>query len=309
MFYVDLAGEYLAAAPQLEPLPSTPFGQLLQGSIAIHRAWKARGRGTADTVTTEGWQEWFAQLKSAGEYLTLAAKQDTNDPTPFALLQTVALGLQLDRRVAEAWLQQAVQRDPLHQGAHLAHLTLLCKKWGGSHEEMFAFARATSNRLPSGSTLHSIVFLAHQEYLLYVAAFDKDSAATKQAQNEKEVLDESIAIYKKSLYQRDRILQVSDYWPHNIAAWWFFVLKYPHIVHMETKKIGIHFTEFPWKIFYETPAEGYQRALRFAEKVSGTISYASFWGNIRWCALEEDDANLNSAAPPDARHPPDGPRR
>jgi hypothetical protein len=261
-FYVDLTGEHLTNAKNIETLSDTPIGNLLKGNVAINLAWKARGGGQADTVSKEGWNLFFKHLNYAGRYLLRAGEQDKEDPTPFAFLQTVAMGLQLDHKIAEAWLNEAIKRDATNQQAHFRHLFLLCKKWGGSHEDMFAFARATVKKIPPDSTLNSIIYLAFQENLLYFKAFENNPQSAKALLLDKWVREESIAIYEKSMQKRKKIEQVSDYWPHNVTAWWFLALRIPEVVRQETKKIGPNFTRFPWSIFFRDPADGYYRATK-----------------------------------------------
>lgn len=260
-FYIDLAAEYLPNSVNLEKLPDTPAGNLIKGAGAIKLAWKARGSGTAKTVSEVGWVMFHDYLHTAGKHLTRASEQDAEDPTPFAFLQTVAMGLQLERKFSQAWLQEALKRDPINQQAHMRHLGLLCKKWGGSHEEMYAFARETTQRIPWDSTLNSILYCAFEEHFLYLSAFDHDKLGARRFIMDNQVRAESIAVYEKSLKKRNVISQVSDYMPHNITAWWFLVLNIPEVVRAETKKIGPYFTDFPWEVYHKDPAAGYQRAV------------------------------------------------
>jgi hypothetical protein len=260
-FYIDLAAKNSTKSEKVDTLPDTPLGNLIQGNVAIELAWKARGSGDAATVTENGANLFFKYLNTAGKYLSRAAEQDLDDPTPFAFLQTVAMGLQLERKLADAWFNEATRRDPTNQQAHFRHLFLLCKKWGGSHEDMYAFARDTMKKTPIGSTLYSIIYLAFQEHYLFFRAFDKNPVGAQVFLGEAGVRKESIDAYRNSLQIRKSIDRVSDYWPHNSAAWWFLALNMPNVVRQETKKIGPHFTVFPWSIFYKDPGVGYQRAL------------------------------------------------
>jgi len=163
------------------------------------------------------------------------------------------MGLQVDRKIAESWLNEAVKRDPANQQAHYRHLFLLCQKWGGSHEAMFAFARTTVNRIPPESTLNSILYLAFQEYVIFFKSFENKPELVQELLLDKQVREEIIAIYQRSLEKRNTIEQVSDYWPHNVTAWWFLALDIPKIVRQETQKIGPHFTKYPWSLFYQDP--------------------------------------------------------
>lgn len=50
-----------------------------------------------------------------------------------------------------------------HLEAHRQMLQFVCKKWFGSHEEMFGFARSVSDSEPAGSALHELPIFAHVE--------------------------------------------------------------------------------------------------------------------------------------------------
>lgn len=259
-FYIDLIGQYLN---ETHSLPDSPTANLIRGTFEIHQAWLARGRETADQVTTDGWRIFFARLQKARDFLLQAAEQEPDDPTPYAFLQTVAMGLQLDREYAQIWLNEATRRDPYNMQAHYRHLFLLCKKWGGSHDEMYAFAHATLDKTPVNLTLNTILFVAFQEHFFYLLGFDKNIEGAEAFIKNQKVRQESVTVYEKCLANRRKIEHVSDYWPHNVAAWWFYMLRMHKYVRQETKKIGPYFTEFPWSIMYRDPAEGYYLATKF----------------------------------------------
>ncbi len=117
-FYVDLAGKYLTDIKNPDTLSDIPLHNLLKGNLAINLAWRARGGGDASTVSKDGWNLFHKKLDIAGRYLLRAGEQDLEDPTPFALLQTVAQGLQLDRKIADAWFDEASRRDPTNQAGY-----------------------------------------------------------------------------------------------------------------------------------------------------------------------------------------------
>jgi hypothetical protein len=252
-FYVDLASEFLINTQFVDEFADDALGNLLRGSIAIHLAWKARGSGMAETVTEDGRVGFFKYLDIAAKCLLRAAEQDKEDPTPLAFLQTVAMGLQLDREVAVSWLNEAVKRDPYNQQAHNRHLYLLTEKWGGSHEEMFTFARATIKKLPPETTLNSILYHAFFERVSYFYGFEKNPEGVREWIRDPSLREEALTHYQKTLQHRKKIEQASDYWPHNLALWWFYLVNNAEVTRQETKKIGPNVTKYPWEI-YQDPA-------------------------------------------------------
>ena len=61
---------------------------------------------------------------------------------------------------------QVVRRHPTHLVAHQQMLQFLCRKWFGSTEEMFDFARTAAAKAPAGSLLPELVVVAHIEHWL-----------------------------------------------------------------------------------------------------------------------------------------------
>ena len=262
-FYAELAGRYFSQPESLLSTPDNSLGNLIRGYHYIHAAWAARGGGQADSVTNQGWISFFDKLGMARAALERSAEQDADDPSPLAALQTVGMGLQLDRTVTDEWFVEAISRDPFNQQAHFRKLFALCQKWSGSHDEMYSFARQTMSKLPDTSTLHSLIYLAYQEHFLYLAHFDKNPDGARALPRNSNIRTESIAVYERSFGRRPTITSVADYWPHNVAAWWFMMMDKKEQARQEAKKIGRNFTEYPWLIFYVPPTKGYQKFLRF----------------------------------------------
>lgn len=142
-----------------------PCAYLLRGAHALAWGWLARGTGWAREVTEEGWRLLKERLALASADLRRAAELDPHDPTPWCWLIRVGLGLSWDRADIEHAFEQARARDPEHYPAHAAMLSALAWKWKGSHEEMFAFARAVASAAPAGSDLAGLVVRAHIERL------------------------------------------------------------------------------------------------------------------------------------------------
>jgi hypothetical protein len=158
--YIHLAASHWSSRT-LTPLvgcPDTAVGNLFRGVYYIHRAWDIRGSDVAHNVQRNVWSEFHQGLHIAQESLLRAAKQDPEDPTPFAFLAgAVAKGLELSKEQAFEWFAAAIARDRTNSTAHFARLSALCEKWGGSHEAMFAFARGTMGRCPDDGYLRVIL--------------------------------------------------------------------------------------------------------------------------------------------------------
>ena len=157
--------------------PRAADGYLVRGGQAISWAWEARGNGKAEGVDDRGWQLLYERIELAVADLLEAARLDPDDPTPWALLITCSLATGGELVAAKDWFAEAIARDPFHFVAHKQMLTRLTEKWGGSHAEMFDFARQASAAAPPGSRVHELVVTAHFERYLYYRSWEKDADA------------------------------------------------------------------------------------------------------------------------------------
>lgn len=87
-----------------------------------------------------------------------AASLFEEDPTPYAILQYVALALS-GRAAGEDWLAKCLVRDPYNYRALLSHSNLLMQKWyGRSAMESVDFAgRNTENKCPKNHPSHMVL--------------------------------------------------------------------------------------------------------------------------------------------------------
>jgi hypothetical protein len=139
---------------------------LLAGSSFIEEAWAIRGHGWASSVGEDRFRMFFATLRKAISPLQQAADGLARDAVPWAEMQRAALGLQADRDELDAIWREIQARTQTLYPAYYTRLQILAKKWGGSHEEMLAFARLTVDATPQGDPLAAMIPLAHFEVLL-----------------------------------------------------------------------------------------------------------------------------------------------
>jgi hypothetical protein len=160
-----------------EAFPKSEIPLLIRGSHSIKWAWEARGNAVADQVDLAMWPIFLSRLQMAEEDLKAAAKMNPADATPWAWLLTTALGLQLKESEAQKRFEEAIRRAPDHWAAHRGMFAYLCKKWHGSHEKMFEFARSRSKSASKGSPLHALIPLAHLEIWIYMGVNNQSEQA------------------------------------------------------------------------------------------------------------------------------------
>ncbi|MFF0655751.1 MULTISPECIES: DUF4034 domain-containing protein [Micromonospora] len=147
--------------------PADPDAQLVRARSLMARAWEVRGGGWAATVAPEQWAEFSRLLDLARQVNDLAMRLAPEDPTPWVN----RLDLMIDESAPldefeEAW-RELTKRDPWHQQGHVRRLVYHCRKWSGSHEAMFGFARSVAAAAPTGSPLLVLPVRAAAEWALW----------------------------------------------------------------------------------------------------------------------------------------------
>jgi len=187
-FYVDAVARWPGRPPWLDNwlrASSSPVARLVGGDHLIHWAWEARGQ---DWAPSPGSQQAFEErLAGADALLGQAAAADAADPTAFCLMLRVARGRQLPLAERRQRYEHLRARDPSHRRGHTEMVRALAEKWGGSHDQMFAFARETAGRAGPGSSLHGLIAEAHVERWLVADRRGADHDYWRRPQTAEEI--------------------------------------------------------------------------------------------------------------------------
>jgi len=146
--------------------PENPDAVLVRARSLIMRAWEVRGSGWARYVGANAAEEFQRLLLMALPLTDRAATLAPDDPTPWAQRLLLATALGAHREAFERTWAEVVARNPAHREAHNFKLMYLCRKWHGSHEEMFAFARQAADAAPDGSPLLVLPVQARAEWAM-----------------------------------------------------------------------------------------------------------------------------------------------
>ncbi|GAB1818412.1 hypothetical protein [Herbidospora sp. RD11066] len=226
-----------AARPDLPDLlgrHDDAASSLLRGAHDVITAWRAR--------PAEGQGAFAARLKAAEGHLTRAAEADVDDPLPWTWLLGTATGRGLDRAEATHRFDEALKREPGLHEAHVARLRNLSATWGGSHAEMFAFARESAR---AGTHLPALIPMAHLDHLW---SGDADTLRTPEVVSELRAAALASVLHPARLGGPVRPLSLS----------WFalaFVMSGDHESARTTfALLGDVVTEDPWKV-YGDPVE------------------------------------------------------
>ncbi|MFJ4467956.1 hypothetical protein ACIP2X_10840 [Streptomyces sp. NPDC089424] len=168
----DTAGveQWITKALDAETESEATLARLVAGIRHISWAWEARTAARAADVSREQFEVFHARLRTAEQWLYEVAEREPRWVSPWYALQITGRGLQVGQVLARRRFEATVRRDPEHLGAHQQQLQQICEKWGGSHEEMHAFARASVFGAPGGTLLGLLVPVAHIEQWLSLDA-------------------------------------------------------------------------------------------------------------------------------------------
>ncbi|MET8755682.1 hypothetical protein ABZW32_37130 [Streptomyces sp. NPDC004667] len=166
----DTAGveRWIVKAVEAEPRAALP--RVLAGFRHITWGWEARTGALAKHVSREQFDLFHGRLRLAEQWFYEAAEREPQWSSPWYGLQITGRGLQVGPTLAQRRFEAAVRRAPHHLGAHSQQLQQVCKKWGGSDEQMHAFARESAAAAPGGSALGMLVPDAHLEQWLMLDA-------------------------------------------------------------------------------------------------------------------------------------------
>lgn len=153
---------WAGALAQLEPqfrlaFPNQWYADYFVAEFNVDWAWDARGSGTADTVTPQGWKLFEQRIEAADRALEQAWKLDPTQAAIYEKMMTICMA-KSDKQGLELWFRRGIEANPDDYQLCQNKMYALEPRWLGTHEEMLAFGRdcaATHNYY--GSIAHMIV--------------------------------------------------------------------------------------------------------------------------------------------------------
>lgn len=195
-YYVGIAStksglmEWIDDAVRSDPEPTLPL--LVKGLAAIGWAWDARGSGYASSVTEEGWKLFRQRLVLAENCLDEVLDRDPRNVEALDGMITLASARSKGLPEIQRRFDAVIAIDPANESAHSRMLQAVCRKWQGSSELMFQFARERAAAYP-GTGLSGLIAEAHIEEWL---SRRKDYEYLEQ----QEVRDELAAAAERSIW-------------------------------------------------------------------------------------------------------------
>jgi hypothetical protein len=127
--------------------PDSPTPRIALAQTYLRFAWKARGHGYANTVTTEGWSLFHARVKSARSTLEQSAVLAENSPHWYLEMQSVALDQQWDAAAFDALAERALLHEPRYHYFAISESNYLLPKWYGKSGDTERYAAQVADRI------------------------------------------------------------------------------------------------------------------------------------------------------------------
>jgi hypothetical protein len=136
---------HLEAWMKLRPESITPRIAL---ATSLHRwAWVARGSGTANTVTADGWRLFNERIQESQAVLKGSANMRTMDPQFYSEEMIVGLAQGWDQRQEQEVFERGVQFEPEYTYLYKQYADYLLPKWYGQPTDAANFARKSADHL------------------------------------------------------------------------------------------------------------------------------------------------------------------
>lgn len=223
------------------------------GNVLLSRALSGPGGTAADRKGFE------AALTEARIPLEKAAQMRPDDVSPWASLQTVAMGLGADRDEKDRLWREVIERVPDLFPAHMTRVRALSATRGGSAEEMFAAAGASADMASEGSPLSSVLALAHAEFLRgeqkrLVAEGKSDYMAHMGlGRLHGEPVQELFEFAR--VWAEHTVSHVRDIQAHHLFGWAFHRAGMTDPAHWHLSAVGRFACDLPWSFFGAPRAE------------------------------------------------------
>jgi hypothetical protein len=129
-------------------------------------AWKARGGGSAGTVSAAGWKLFSARLNRSAAVLSEAFALKERCPHWYVTAISVGLGQQTERGDLDKIFEAGIKLEPTYYYLYQAKAIYLLPQWGGAEGAWARFAEQSARAL--GGDEGNIVFFAIYSQVLSI---------------------------------------------------------------------------------------------------------------------------------------------
>ncbi len=180
-------------------------------------AWEARGSGSANTVTADGWRLFKQRLAIAESDANKAWKLDPTQEQIPSLMIRIELGQGQGRERMEMWFSRAMALNTNNYDACYQKLYYLMPRWYGSDEDLVEFGHECASSQVWGGRVPLILADAHD--MVCRSASEEER---RQYFEKKEVWEDIKTAYEKFF----ELNPEATAWRHNYARHAFLCGQY-----------------------------------------------------------------------------------
>lgn len=131
----------------VDATPDSITARVALANVYVNYAWDARGVGTSDTVSEDGWDLFAKRLKKAKAVLDDADALPVKCPEWYFVMQQIALGQGWDKAQAENLLETATAFAPDYYYYYRGFARYMMPQWNGEDGEAANFAAEVADRV------------------------------------------------------------------------------------------------------------------------------------------------------------------
>jgi len=215
---VGMVEEDVLELPDL--YPDVAYTYLLRSKVYASKGYEARGSGTADQVGDENYKLFYAHMNDCMQDLWKAYELEPDNAVIWGDLLNILPHYdsespdgdyqQLLKRVAEERPDDLWCVNPIIQ--------YRAEKWGGSHDETFAWARNAIAAEGEKGINGALLFMAIHEYWFWFNRFENDDEKAEAVLNDEALKQELNGLFDKLIENLDEgPMMVSSY----LLPWYF----------------------------------------------------------------------------------------
>ncbi|WP_328991852.1 hypothetical protein OG394_36565 [Kribbella sp. NBC_01245] len=214
---------------QLMESPQDPDLLLWLAQTKVFEAWAARRRPIAEAAT------FRTLLESARLILWDAVEAAQDDSAPWAVLQSVALGLEVPLEDKQYVFNQGLVRQPDCYAVHAGRVQVLAPRSGGSLDDLIRFGQEAANRAKPGRALNAINALVQAEL-----------NADPQGQHKVDQFKPAVLAARAAWLQPDRQAEPYDLEAHSAFAYVLRLYREPELAMEHVDAMQGRITTQPW---------------------------------------------------------------
>ena len=248
----------LTAASDAEPNAADLL--LLLGAYYFQRVGQSRGTKTAELTTGEQFGGAEIHLQNMMECLLRVYELDRDDPTPHIFALRGLVVFTEHHSAVKQEYAEAIRLAPDCVPAHFAMVNARSQKWGGSHEESLAIARAAMRSGKLGGDMPVCLFVAHFFVWQYARNFNKNKVEAEQYIKDPTVNQELNQALERWIGGSYLMSRSSVPYLHQAALWYYLSGDYTRLQRI-LRIIGNIPCDQVWKQIGD-PAKTYSAALQ-----------------------------------------------